>query len=152
MPQRLQGDVSEVWCCCVLLSPLPQHSLPGCSCSPAFKDALPPNSHRCYWIHSSVTCLGLGSSPELPLPNVSWEVSASTEAGQSPLSTTSGNPSTIRMLNLWPLSNLVYPPLPTIHYQCLHSCRCVLLSQMQSFQVPTGVMFLNPYNFPLCLC
>lgn len=67
----------------------------------------------------------LGNSPELPLLAVSFEVSASTEAGQPPVSATGGNPSSTRMLNLWPSSNLAHLPLPTVHYQCLHSCRCV---------------------------
>lgn len=96
--------------------------------------------------------LALGNSAKLPLPNVSLEVRASPEAGQPPLSTTSGNPSSIRMLDLWPLSNLAHPPLPIIHYQRLHSCRCVSPEINLVISGSHRSLFLDPYNFPLCLC
>lgn len=152
------SKVMHLRCCVALFSFSHSHGT-ACQAAPAAPLLSRQQRIHCHWIHIDVIgftallpVLALRSSLELPLPNVTVEVSASTEAGQPPLSTTSGNPSSIRMLNLWPLSNLVHPPLPTIHYRCLHSCRCVLLYHTQSFQVPTGVLFLDPYNFPLCLC
>lgn len=111
-------------------------SLP-CSCSTACQAASAPLLSRGQATHCHSTQVGvlgfaavlpilaLGNSPELPLLAVSFEVRASTEAGQPPISATGGNPSSTRMLNLWPSSNLAHLPLPTVHYQCLHSCRCV---------------------------
>ena len=123
-----------------LLQPLGEELCPPFAAPTAQTSRLVPllcsqgdKTTNCHWTQvggigftALLAMLVLWNSPKLPLPNVSFEVSTSTEAGQWPLSTASGNPSCTRMLNLWPSSNLTHPPLPTVHYRYLHSWRCVL--------------------------